>query len=66
LIAAKREEQSQADSRRPWPKYTKSGQTNWRLVHQRAGQEIRRLRREVKRLTHLLEDIRELEQAVTQ
>jgi hypothetical protein len=62
LVAAKRQEQSQADSHRPWPKYTRSGQTNWRLVHQRASQDIRRRRHEI---TSLLEDIQELEQEVT-
>jgi hypothetical protein len=66
LVAAKREEQSEAESHRPWPKYTRSSQTNWRLVHQRACQEIRRLRGEVNRLAHLLEDIQELEREVTQ
>jgi hypothetical protein len=65
LIAAKREEQSQADSHRPWAKCTRSGQTNWRLVHQRACQEIRRRRHEITRLTSLLEDIQKLEQGVT-
>jgi len=65
LVAAKREEQSEAESRRPWPRHTRSDQTNWKLVHQRARQEIRRLRREVSRLAHLLEDIQELEREVT-
>jgi hypothetical protein len=65
LVAAKREVQVEADSRRPWPRYTRSGQMNWRLVHQRAGQEIRRLRHEITRLTSLLQDIQELEEGVT-
>jgi hypothetical protein len=66
LMATKREEQSEADSHRPWPRYTRSAQTNWKLMHQHACQDIRRLRREINRLTNLLEDIQELEQEVTQ
>jgi ribosomal protein S12 methylthiotransferase accessory factor YcaO len=66
LITANRELQSEADSRRPWPRYTRSGQTNWKLVHQRACQDMRRVRREITRLTSLLQDIQELEQGVTQ
>lgn len=61
LMAAKQEEQSEADSRRPWPRYTRAGQANWKLVHRRAGQEIRRSRREITRLSNLLEEIEELE-----
>jgi hypothetical protein len=66
LMATKREEQSQADSHRPWPRYARPAQTNWKLVHQRASQEIRRLRREITRLSNLLEDIHELERGVIQ
>jgi len=66
LVDAKREEQSQADSHRPWPRYARPAQTNWKLVHQRAGQEIRRLRRESTRLSNLLEDLQELERGVLQ
>ena len=66
LMAAKREEQSQADSHRPWPRYARPAQTNWKLVHQRATQEIRRLRREITWLSNLLEDIHELERGVIQ
>jgi len=64
-VATKREEQSHAESHRPWPRHTRSGQANWKLIHQRAGQEIRRTRREINRLANLLEDINELEQTVT-
>ena len=65
LIGAKQKERSQADSYRPWPRYTKSGQTNWKIVDQRAYEDIRRSRREITRLSNLLEDIEELEQIST-
>jgi hypothetical protein len=64
LVAAKRELQAEAESRRPWPRCVRAGQANWKLVHQRASQDIRRLRREITRLSNLLEDIEELEEGV--
>ena len=61
LIATKGELQTEAKAHRPWARYVRSGEKNWKWIYYDAGEDIQRAEREIRRLSDVLAKIEKLE-----